>query len=144
MLYHSLEFFRVKIFSWSDWTVYVTSFSSIPYWRRVRNKLFNSTMTISLFIWEQDSVKTQKHKRRSQFHKLLHQSFHSTLFDRTCQMRTFNIEILSMSVIYRVLWKETLWKVAGGDIYRFIISRLVIRIIKYFNFAPSDQNFKIN
>ena len=79
----------------------------------VRNKLFNSPLTIFLFIWEQYSVKTQKLKR-SQFHKLLHQGFHSTLFDRPCQMRTFNIEILSMSVVQRVLWKETLWKVAGG------------------------------
>ena len=65
-------------------------------------------------------VHKRKQKRRSQFHKLSHESFCCMHFEMF-QVKTFNIEILFHVSFYNV--KSSMIKIAGGDIYRRFLRR---------------------
>ena len=56
----------------------------------------------------------QKHKRMSQFHKLLHHSFISRFLMIFVKIGAFSIEILLMLIDHRSLWKRNTVEMAGG------------------------------
>ena len=62
----------------------------------------------------------QKHKRRSQFHKLFYQSFIACFLLVLVKIRAFNNEILLMLIDHRILSKGNTVKMAGGDINKGI------------------------
>ena len=66
----------------------------------------------------------QKHKRRSQFHELLHQSFIARFLMILVQIRAFNIEMLLKQFDHRILWNGKTVKMAGGDMNAVVLKNL--------------------
>ena len=91
-------------------------------------------------------VHKQKHKRRSQFHKLFASEFHRLLLTILVKIRAFNIGIFHMLIVHKIIWKGNTMTMAGGwhlclHIYVFVWNNF-IKFISFNNKNLWPSNFK--
>ena len=109
----------IKVLTLKRSQIYVTEGSDFIWGLVTLHCMFYGYETWMIFAHK------QKHKRRSQFHKLLHLSFIARFLMVLVKIRAFNIEILLMLIDHRILWKGNTVKMAGGNIYWILQSKNV-------------------